>query len=76
MSRYTVHQNKHYRATIKLGMFQSIAGNEAVADKFREAGFVEVKVTGSGRTRTATGLWPHKDATAEIPNEVTEIIAT
>ena len=44
-----------------------------VADKFREVGFTEVEVKGSGRTRNATGLWPHDDASAEVPSEVSDI---
>ena len=73
MPRFTVQQGKRYKAKISLGLLQSVASNEMVADKFREAGFTEVVVTGSGRRRTAKGLWPHKDASAEIPDEVSDI---
>jgi hypothetical protein len=44
-----------------------------VADRFREAGFVEVEVTGSGCTRVGQGLWPHDDASAEVPDEVISV---
>ena len=73
MPRYTVEQGKRYRAKVSLGLLQSVASNEMVAEKFREAGFTDVIVQGSGRTRVAQGLWPHKDASAEIPDEVTDI---
>jgi hypothetical protein len=73
MPRFTVHQGKRYRATIRLGLFQSAASNEMVADKFREAGFADVVVSGSGGTRIAQGSWPHADRSAEIPDEVDDI---
>jgi hypothetical protein len=41
-----------------------------VADRFREVGFTEVDVAGSGRRRLAQGLWPNPDATAELPDEI------
>jgi hypothetical protein len=50
-----------------------VASNDMVADKFREVGFTDVVVTGSGGTRIAEGVWPHDDAAAEIPSEVSDI---
>ncbi len=44
-----------------------------VADKFREVGFTEVSVSGSGRNRLGSGLWPHPDATATVPDEITSV---
>jgi hypothetical protein len=44
-----------------------------VADKFREAGFTDVTVTGAGRTRLARGSWSGDNASAEIPDEVGHI---
>jgi hypothetical protein len=73
MAIYTVHQGRRYRATIRLGFFQSVASNQQVADKFTEVGFTEVNVKGSGRNRVGTGLWPHPDARAEVPDEITSI---
>jgi hypothetical protein len=73
MPRFTVQKGKRYQARINLGLLQSVASNDMVADKFREVGFTNVVVTGSGRTRDATGLWPHDDASAEIPVEVCDI---
>lgn len=75
MQRYTVEKGKRYRATITLGLLQSFASNDMVAVKFRDAGFIDVAVTGSGQTRTAEGLWPHESASAEIPNEISSINA-
>ena len=73
MPLFTVQKGKRYQATIELGLIQSVASNEMVADEFRKVGFTDVSVTGSGGTRHATGLWPHDDASAEIPSEVAEI---
>ncbi len=73
MPVFIVHQGKRYRATITLGFFQSLASNELVASKFEEVGFTEVEVSGSGRSRSGRGLWPHPDASAEAPPEITSV---
>lgn len=73
MPRFTVQKGKRYQAKINLGLLQSVASNDMLADKFREIGFADVVVTGSGRTRVAEGLWPNDDASAEIPSEVSGI---
>ena len=73
MAIYTVYQGKRYRATITLAFFQRLASNDTVADKFREVGFTDVEVSGSGRNRLGKGLWQAEDATAEIPDEITSI---
>lgn len=73
MEAFTVQQGRRYQATIRLSFVQSVASNERVAAKFREVGFTDVVATGSGRRRIAKGSWPHDDATAEIPDEVTHI---
>ena len=70
---FTVHKGKRYEAAIHLGLFESVASNDAVAEKFRAAGFTDVAVTGSGHSRTAVGTWPGEDATAPLPSEVTSV---
>jgi hypothetical protein len=70
MTLYTVRQGRRYRATIALGFFESWASNETVAGKFEEVGFTEVSITGSGRRRLGTGLWPRPDASAELPPQI------
>jgi hypothetical protein len=70
MGRFTVKQGRRYQANIRLGLVQSWTGNETVAGKFEEGGFTEVEVTGSGRNRLAKGLWPHPDASADLPAEI------
>jgi hypothetical protein len=76
MAIFTVHSGMRYRATVKLGFFQSVASNETVADKFREVGFTDVVVTGSGRKRHAKGSWTKDDTSAEIPDEVIDVQET
>ena len=44
-----------------------------IADRFREAGFADVEVKGSGRTRTGQALWSQDDASADIPDEITSV---
>lgn len=73
MPHFTGKKGKIYKAEISLGLMQSVASNEMVAHKLREAGFTDVVVTGSGRTRVAEGVWPHEDTSAEIPTEVANI---
>ena len=73
MARFTVEKGKRYRAKLTLGLLQSVAPNSLIADKFRDVGFTDVTVSGSGSTRVAEGLWPHDDAAAEIPDEVSDI---
>jgi hypothetical protein len=73
MATFTVHQGKRYQATISLGWIESLASNEMIAGKLREAGFTEVQVTGSGGTRKAQALWPKPDTTGEMPPQIREI---
>ena len=44
MATYTVRKGRRYRATIALGLLQSVASNDMIADRFREAGFADVEV--------------------------------
>jgi hypothetical protein len=74
MTVFTVREQKHYRATITLGLLERWASNEMIASKLCEAGFTDVKVEGSGGTRQAEALWPVADTTAEMPSQVTEVL--
>ena len=73
MPVFTAHQGKRYRATITLGFFQGLFGNDKVPGKFEKVGFTEVEVLGSGRNGLGRGLWPHADASAEVPPEITSV---
>jgi hypothetical protein len=69
-----IHKGKRYRAVISLGLLESLAGNDRVAQQIADAGFTEVEVRGGGREREAEALWPLDDASAEIPRQVSDIV--
>lgn len=73
MSTFTVRRGYRYRAEISLGVLESLAGNEAVAARLRDAGFIDVSVAGTGRRRVAEGLWPNADASAPMPHQITAV---
>jgi hypothetical protein len=75
MATFTVQQGKRYRATIKLGWLERLAGNETIAEKLRSAGFSDVSVSGTGGTRIAEAVWAGEDATGDMPAQVIEVIA-
>jgi hypothetical protein len=70
MTKFTVETGKTYQADIHLGGFESFAGNDLVASKFAELGFVNITVTGSGGERVAVGKWTGNSATVELPEQV------
>ncbi len=71
----TLVQGQRYRAKIRLGMFESIVGNDTVREKLEEAGFVAVAVSGSGRDRVAEGEWGGVTQDAGLPDHVTSVEA-
>lgn len=73
MAVFTVRQGRRYKATISLGMLESFAGNDMIAERLQEAGFAEISVEGNGATRYAEGLWPNGDASAELPAQITAV---
>ena len=74
MASFTVHQGKRYRATIALGLLERWASNDTIADRLEAAGFTEMSISGSGRTRIAEALWPGSDATADLPQQITQVL--
>jgi len=74
MVAFTVQQGRRYRATITLGWLERWVGNDVIAEKLRAAGFSDISVTGSGWTRTAEASWPGRDATAEMPPQIADVI--
>ena len=74
MAEFTVHQGKRYRATISLGILESLASNDTIAERLRTAGFTDISVSGAGRTRLAEALWRDADATAELPKQITDVV--
>ena len=62
-----------YKAVITLSGLKIIASNPMVQAELEKAGFDQVKVTGIGKQRTASGRWAKPTQTATIPKEVSNI---
>lgn len=73
MSTFTVRQGRRYRAVIKLGLLEQLAGNDMIAERLREAGFIDVDITGHGPMRQAEATWSREDASAPLPSQVVEV---
>lgn len=63
-------KGKRYRGTVELAWYQTIASNEDVAGKFRELGFEDVQVRGSGSVREGEGTWGKDDAMIDRPQQI------
>jgi hypothetical protein len=73
LPKFTVKRGRRYQATLSLGLLESFASNDMVADRLRAAGFSEVDVEGTGASRSARALWTNDDATAEMPTQVLSV---
>jgi hypothetical protein len=67
-------QGKRYRGKITLTGFETWASNSMVADKFRELGFVDVQVSGSGSTRMGEGTWGKPDESVPMPSQISDVV--
>jgi hypothetical protein len=74
MTTFTVRQGKRYRATIRLGFLEQLAGNTTIAARLSEAGFADVRVWGAGPVRTAEALWPDADQSADLPAQISSVV--
>lgn len=75
---FMLQRGKRYRTVITLGFVERLASNEVIADKFLEAGFTDVTVSGEGGTRYAEGVWSADNVRASYPpqiSDVTEVVA-
>ncbi len=67
---------KRYRATIRLGFFESMASSAQIAEKLSDAGFDEVEVwqpASSARDRLARGKWAGETKDVELPPQVASV---
>lgn len=64
---------KRYKANVKLSFFQSITTNGQIESKLRDAGFTDVYVTGSGSTRSASGVWGKSSQNVAVPSQLTDV---
>ena len=69
---FTLQRGKRYKSTITLGFVERIASNDIIADKFRAAGFTDVRVTGQGDIRHAEGVWNADDIKPTFPQQISD----
>ena len=69
---FTLQRGKRYKSTITLGFVERIASNDIIADKFRAAGFTDVRVTGQGDIRHAEGVWNADDIKPTFPPQISD----
>ena len=74
MPIFSVRRGHRYKANLSLNMFESLASNAAIAKKFQEVGFSEVKVKGSGKSRQVEAIWPREDASANMPRQILTVV--
>jgi hypothetical protein len=70
---FTLQRGKRYKSTITLGFVERIASNDIIADKFRAAGFTDVRVTGQGEIRHAEGVWNADDIKPTFPPQISDL---
>ena len=76
---FTVTHGQHYKATLKLSTMESVADDEMIKKMLEGFGFQQVKISGFGSIRHATGIWmgdtktvnldEHIQSVEEIPEE-------
>lgn len=66
-------QNNKYEAELQLGMFESLIDNSVIANKFREVGFSDVLVAGSGKVRIAQGTWKQASRDVTLPSQIKKV---
>lgn len=70
---FTLQKGKRYKTTVTLGFVERLATNDAIAEKFRAAGFTDVRVDGEGGTRYAEGIWNADDLRPTFPPQISEV---
>jgi hypothetical protein len=70
---FMLQRGRRYRTLITLGFVERLASNEVIAEKFRDAGFTDVKVSGEGGTRHAEGVWNADDMRASYPPQISDV---
>jgi putative chitinase len=67
-------KGKRYKGKITLTGFETWASNSMVADKFRELGFTDVSISGSGSTRMGEGKWGKPDQSIPMPSQLSDVV--
>lgn len=63
-------KNARYQGTITLSGVGVMAANQQIVDELQSIGFSNVTVSGTGKVRTAQGVWPQATQNIQIPGEV------
>jgi len=69
MPVFTVHQGKRYPSACS----RALSAMRWSPTRSVRWASPKSKVSGSGRNRLGKGLWPHADASAEVPPEITSV---
>jgi hypothetical protein len=64
---FPLRTNMRYRATVTLSGIESWASNDQIADKFRDLGFKDPKVSGNWGVRKGEAVWPGEQRLVELP---------
>lgn len=71
---FLVRPNKRYRATVTLSFWEAtVASNGMIEDQFRELGFKDPTVTGSGTERKGEALWPKPEQSFPIDPHLSNV---
>ena len=73
MAKFQVEPGVRYRAKILLEGFETWASNDMLKEKFENAGFTNVHVSGEDGDRTAEGDWWKEPTSAEMPEQVKSV---
>jgi hypothetical protein len=73
IEQFLLRRGQRYRATISLGLLQSLATNDMIASRLKAFGFSEVVVKGQGASRAVEVLWPGADVSASMPKEIVSV---
>lgn len=73
-TNFTVRHGHRYAATVVLSGLEQFASNDQVADRFKQLGFIDVVVTGSGSARHAEGTWNGADTTAALDPHLRDVV--
>lgn len=66
-------KGKNYKADAVLQGLQAFAPNILIETKLKEFGFKNVKVTGAGPQRSATGIYDGETKDIKLPDEIKNI---
>jgi subtilisin family serine protease len=71
---FTVRHGHRYAATVVLTGLEQFASNDQVANRFKQLGFIDVVVSGSGSARHAEATWNGVDTTAPIDPHLRDVV--